>query len=366
MKKNSLIACGRCRAFGVIFDLEGTKKKLSDLSDRMGRDPQFWQQSQEASKTLREQKALENTLKRASELKALKEDLEAAAELISEDPAFLQEAVDMLALFEQQLSSLELEILLSAPLDDHDAYLTIQAGAGGTESCDWASMLWRMYERFCQKMAWQMEMMAVSAGDAAGVRSVECKVSGERAYGHLKAENGVHRLIRISPFDSGARRHTSFASVQVSAAVDEAIEVQIHTKDLRIDTYRSSGAGGQHVNKTDSAVRITHEPTGIVVQSQSQRSQHQNREQCMQMLRSKLYQWQQRKQEEEREQSSAEKSAISFGSQIRTYTLHPFKLVKDHRTSYETSAASAVLDGDLSDFIKSFIAYEKNQHKSEC
>lgn len=323
----------------------------------MAREHGFWDDPDVAGAALKKQKIVERQLTKARELMASREDLEAAMELISEDLSFLAESVELLLSFEVALEAWELETLLSGELDSSDALLTIQAGAGGTESCDWALMLWRMYERFSERMGWTTEVVSVSPGDSAGCRSVECKISGEWVYGYLRSEHGVHRLIRISPFDSGARRHTSFASVQVSAIVDDSIEIAIQTKDLRVDTYRASGAGGQHVNKTDSAVRITHEPTGIVVQSQSQRSQHQNREQCMQLLRAKLYAHEQRKRDEEQQSRSGEKVDISFGSQIRTYTLHPFKLVKDHRSLYETSSAQQVLDGEnLLGFIKSALA----------
>ena len=357
--------CSIWMVYGVVFDLARDTKKLEDLRERMGRDPDFWNLPKEASELLKQQKSLEATLERAATLQAQRADLEAALELVAEDVSFLEECVATLEAFESSLETLELHLLLSEPLDEYGALMSIQAGAGGTESCDWAAMLWRMYERFCQKMGWQMEMLSLSGGESAGIRSVECKVTGERAYGYLKAESGVHRLIRISPFDSSARRHTSFASVHVSALVDDSIEVDIASKDLRVDTYRASGAGGQHVNKTDSAVRITHIPTGIVVQSQSQRSQHQNREQCMEMLRSRLYAFELSKQKEERELLAGEKSDISFGSQIRTYTLHPFKLVKDHRSSYETSSPSQVLDGDLMAFIKSYITHKNKSESSK-
>lgn len=341
--------------YGVIFDISSQEKKLADLEDQLANDPDFWQKSTSSGDFLKNMKSLEKFTQATRSLQTLRQDLLAALELAREDLAFLAEATTMLQKLEELTGQLEIQHFLSHSLDHHDALLTIQAGAGGVESCDWASMLWRMYDRFSQKNQWSCTVIAEHPGDTAGVKSVECEISGEMAYGYLKGESGVHRLIRISPFDSGARRHTSFASVHVTALVDDSINIEILPKDLRIDTYRASGAGGQHVNKTDSAVRMTHLPSGIVVQSQSQRSQHQNKEKCMKLLKAKLYEWEEQKKNEQLSKGVQEKSDISFGSQIRTYTLHPFKLVKDHRSSYESSAPEDVLNGNLSDIIRAYL-----------
>lgn len=250
---------------------------------------------------------------------------------------------------------MEVESLLGDELDPNAAVLTINAGAGGTESCDWASMLMRMYTRFAERKGWKTTLIDVQDGDEAGIKSATIEFDGHLAFGHLKAESGVHRLVRISPFDSNARRHTSFASIFVTAVIDDNIEIDINPADLRIDTYRASGAGGQHVNRTDSAVRITHEPTGIVVQSQTQRSQHQNKDTCMKLLKSKLYELEIQKRNEQKASVEEQKNDIAFGSQIRSYVLHPYKMVKDHRTSSESHSPDAVLDGELDQFIKEFL-----------
>ena len=321
----------------------------------MSHDPQFWQHSTGSAAFLKELKTLETFVHTAETLATLDEDLQVALELAREDQSFVPEAESMLARYNTLINQVEMEHLLAGELDHHDALITIQAGAGGTESCDWAAMLWRMYERFIAKQNWHSHIVAENTGDVAGLKSIECEITGAMVYGHLRCESGVHRLIRISPFDTGARRHTSFASVHVTALISEDVEVEIVPKDLRIDTYRASGAGGQHVNKTDSAVRITHEPTGIVVQSQAQRSQHQNKEKCMQLLKAKLYEWQQAERDKAKNAEAAPKSNISFGSQIRTYTLHPFKLVKDHRSGFESSSPGAILDGDLNGIIRSHL-----------
>lgn len=259
----------------------------------------------------------------------------------------------------KSLDMLEVESLLGEELDTNNTVLTINAGAGGTESCDWAAMLMRMYLRFGERKGWTSNLIDIQDGDEAGIKSATIEFEGHLAFGHLKAESGVHRLVRISPFDSNARRHTSFASVFVTAVIDDDIEIEVNPADLRIDTYRASGAGGQHVNRTDSAVRITHAPSGIVVQSQNQRSQHQNKDTCMKLLKSKLYELELSKREEKKSAVEDQKSDIAFGSQIRSYVLHPYKMVKDHRTLTESHSPDQVLDGDLDTFIKQFLV--KNQ-----
>ena len=244
------------------------------------------------------------------------------------------------------------------------AILTINAGAGGTESCDWASILFRMYLRYAERKGWQADVHDLLPGEEAGIKNATIEITGEFAYGLLKAENGVHRLVRISPFDSNARRHTSFASVFVTPVVDDTIEIEINPADLKVDTYRASGAGGQHVNKTDSAVRITHMPTGLVAASQTQRSQIQNRENAMKLLRSALYERELEKRRAAAQALENTKTDISFGHQIRSYVLHPYKLIKDHRTDYESHSPDDVLDGGLDEFINEFLAHAKETAKS--
>jgi peptide chain release factor 2 len=253
---------------------------------------------------------------------------------------------------EKELARLELEVLLSGDADGNSCYLSVNAGAGGTEAQDWTEMILRMYTRYAERRGYRCSLMEESAGEEAGLKSATILIEGDYAYGWLKGESGVHRLVRISPFDSGARRHTSFGSVWVSPVVDDTIEVEILDKDLKVDTYRASGAGGQHVNKTDSAIRITHMPTGIVVQCQNDRSQHRNRDQAMQMLKARLYERELKKREDAANAVEAGKTDIGFGHQIRSYVLHPYQMIKDVRTSVETSDTQGVLDGDINKFLE--------------
>ena len=304
---------------------------------------------------LKEKKNLESWISRSKRLQNCLDDVETALELIPEGEEFRKEAEDLLTLLQVELESLETQSLLGGDMDQCSALLTINAGAGGTESCDWASMLLRMYLRFSEKNNWEVSIHDVQDGDEAGVKSATVELSGDFPFGLLKAESGVHRLVRISPFDSNARRHTSFASVYVSPVIEDDIEIEINPSDLRIDTYRASGAGGQHVNRTDSAVRITHLPSGVVVQCQSQRSQHQNKDTAMKLLRSKLYEKELEERRKKQQDVENTKSEIGFGSQIRSYVLHPYKMVKDHRTNLEHHAPLEVLDGNLSAFIKSYL-----------
>ena len=306
---------------------------------------------------MKEKKNLEASIKEAQDIRSISDDIIAGLEMAEEEEEVFQETLELLEKFEKRLKQLEVTSLLNDPLDGSDALLTINAGAGGTESCDWASMLLRMYTRFAENQDWEISLHDMQEGDEAGVKSVTLEVSGDKAYGLLKGESGVHRLVRISPFDSNARRHTSFASVYISAVVDDNIEITINPAELRVDTYRASGAGGQHVNRTDSAVRLTHMPTGIVVQCQSQRSQHQNKDTAMKMLRSKLYEQEMAKRKAEQQNLESQKSEIGFGSQIRSYVLHPYKMVKDHRTNIEKHSPDDVLDGDLSEFINAYLSH---------
>jgi peptide chain release factor 2 len=303
---------------------------------------------------LREQRQAERELALFERLQQAVEDTEVLLELASEegDEATLREAAERLLQAEHELEDAELQRLLGGEHDAAHAIVSINAGAGGTDAADWAEMLLRMYLRWAERRGFGHEILDFQASEEAGVRSVTFTVAGEHAYGHLKAEEGVHRLVRISPFDSQHRRHTAFASVSVFPELDDSIDIEIEDKDLRVDTYRAGGAGGQHVNKTDSAVRITHLPSGIVVQCQSERSQHKNRSQALKVLRARLYERARREQEEKLASLRGEQKEIGFGSQIRSYTLHPAQRVKDHRTGLEIGNAAGVLDGDLDRFIR--------------
>ena len=286
-------------------------------------------------------------------------DLHAAVELIEEDAELgeelLAESISQLREVEKTLDSIELESLLGDEADERNAIISINPGAGGTESQDWAQMLLRMYLRWVERRGFTAEVLDHQYGEEAGIKGVTVAVNGPYAYGYLKAENGVHRLVRISPYDASSRRHTSFASVFTYPEVEDDIEVDIEEKDLRIDTYRSSGAGGQHVNVTDSAVRITHLPTGVVASCQNERSQHKNKATAMRILRARLYELMKREQQEKKDKIEGQKKEISWGSQIRSYVLQPYRMVKDHRTGYETGNVDAVLDGDLDDFIQAYL-----------
>jgi peptide chain release factor 2 len=328
---------------------------LRDLEDTINANPKFWDDPKASAPILKEKKLLELSLGRANRLMARQSDVDAAIELASEGDDFCEEAENVLMALNKELTELEIQCLLSGELDANHAVVTINAGAGGTESCDWASMIMRMYLRFAERKGWETEIHDIQDGDEAGIKSITFEARGEYAFGLLKAESGVHRLVRISPFDSNAKRHTSFCSVYVTPIIDDDIVIDINPADIRVDTYRASGSGGQHINRTDSAVRMTHGPSGIVVQSQSQRSQHQNRDTCMKMLRSKLYELELENRRKKQEAVEQGKSDIAFGSQIRSYVLHPYKLVKDHRTKHEDHAPDAVLDGKIDDFINAYL-----------
>jgi peptide chain release factor 2 len=282
-------------------------------------------------------------------------ELAVSEEKAPDRDAALGEARQQVDAVERLCDDLEIRALLGGRLDSHNALIGLHAGAGGTESCDWADMLLRMYARYCERHGFQVNVLDLQPGEEAGVKSAFVQVTGPFAYGYLKGERGVHRLVRISPFDSNKRRHTSFAACDVVAELDEDIEVEINEKDLRVDTYRSGGAGGQHVNKTDSAVRIVHLPTGIVVACQAERSQHSNRDKAMRMLRARIYEMEQDKQRKEMEQFYGEKGEIAWGRQIRSYVLQPYTMVKDHRTGVEVGHAAGVLDGALDPFIDAYL-----------
>lgn len=316
---------------------------------------------------MRERTRLDNQIKAVKEIQQSLQDNVLLIEMGEEegDEATVKAAEAALDKLKLTTDRKQLESLLSGEVDDNDAYLQVNAGAGGTEAQDWADMILRMYLRWADQRGYKVSLIEKSNGEEAGIKSVTVKIEGNQAYGWLKTENGVHRLVRISPFDSNSRRHTSFASVAVSPVIDDTIEVEINEKDLRIDTYRSSGAGGQHVNTTDSAVRITHEPTGIVAACQNERSQHQNRDQAMALLKAKIYEMELRKREEAQAEAHGEKTDIGWGHQIRSYVLHPYQMVKDARTSVETTNAQGVLDGDIDPFLEAALAHKLNEAGEE-
>ena len=321
--------------------------------------PDFWSDQEAAQKLLQERSRLEKQVDRQEHFESQIADAEVLFEFAEEDESSIRELVPLLERLEHDLGQAETEMLLAGDNDRRNAICTIHPGAGGTESQDWAEMLLRMYLKWSEQRGFKAEVLEYQPGEEAGLKSVTFRVEGEYAYGLLAAEAGVHRLVRISPFDQAARRHTSFASLFVYPEIDEDIEVEINDKDLRVDTYRATGAGGQHINTTDSAVRITHLPTGIVVSCQNQRSQHQNRAVAMQVLRSRLYELELERRQAETAELEANKADISFGSQIRSYVLAPYQLVKDTRTKLERGNVEAVLGGDIDDFIKAFLLARK-------
>jgi peptide chain release factor 2 len=352
-------------AYGGFFDVATKKRRLEDLEIQIEATPDFWNRPEAAAPVLKEKKLLEISLATAERLRRSIDDLDAAIELAGDgDEDYRAEAESLLTGLKKELATVESQSLLSGETDTNSAIVSINAGAGGTESCDWAQMLLRMYLRYAERKGWKTELYDILAGDTAGIRNATFEVQGDFAYGLLKCENGVHRLVRISPYDSNARRHTSFASVFVTPVVDDSIVIDINPADLRVDTFRSSGAGGQHVNKTDSAIRITHIPTGVVVACQTQRSQHQNRDQAMKLLRSALYERELAERRKVQDAIEASKTDISFGHQIRSYVLHPYQLVKDHRTDLESHTPSEVLDGDLDAFINRFLEDAFKQGKT--
>lgn len=302
-----------------------------------------------------------NIVSRYEKLATEVEDEEVLIDFVeSGETSFENELIEKHKTLKYDIEEFEVNLLLDGEYDMNNAIVTIHSGAGGTEACDWADMLYRMYLRWCNLKNYKVSELDFMEGDSVGVKSVTFLVEGINAYGYLKSEKGVHRLVRISPFDAAARRHTSFAAVDVMPEIDDTVEINIDMKDVQVDTYRASGAGGQHINKTDSAVRMTHKPTGIVVQCQTQRSQMQNREQALRLLRAKLFELELEKQAEIKEQIGGTYQAIEWGSQIRSYVFHPYNLVKDHRTNVETGNVQAVMDGNLDQFIEGFLKKEAN------
>lgn len=334
--------------------IDDRKAELADLEKSMSA-PDFWDDKESAQNTVAKLSACRNVVEPFTKLQSEIDDLPAMAELAADDPDFLEEAGSEIANLQKRLDKLEVMSFLSGRFDRSNFYCSIHAGAGGTESCDWANMLLRMYRRYFERRNWKDEIVDLQPGEEAGIKSVTLHVTGEYGYGYFKAERGVHRLVRISPFDSNARRHTSFSSVEVFPEIDDDIDIDVDESQLRIDTYRSSGAGGQHVNTTDSAVRITHIPTGIVVCCQAERSQHKNRATAMKMLKARLYETEMEKRRQQAAAARGEQSENGWGSQIRSYVLQPYQMVKDLRTNVETSDTAGVLDGDLDTFIEAFL-----------
>lgn len=346
---------------GGFFDAPGKQRRLEKLEQQIS-EPDFWSDQERAPKALRERSRIEKSLQHHAAFESAVSDAEVLFEFAPADADSAKELQQLIARLEKEVGEAQTESLLSGETDANNAICSIQAGAGGTDAQDFAQMLLRMYLRWAERKGFKVEILDEQVGGEAGIKSATFRVEGDYAYGLLSAEAGVHRLVRISPFNSGGSRETSFASLFVSPEIDENIEVDIQDKDLRIDTYRSSGAGGQHVNVTDSAVRITHLPTGIVVTCQNQRSQIQNRAVAMQVLRSKLYELELEKRLADTAELEATKQDISFGSQIRNYVLHPYRLVKDTRTKFEVTDVDAVLGGEIDDFIKEFLLFKKGGH----
>ena len=352
---------GRLAEMEKALDVTNKKEKIAELEYKMG-EPTFWDDAELAQKINQELNDVKISVDKYEALLAKFDDVQVMWEIGMEEKDESMEAdvkADMEAV-DRALEELQLEVMLSGPYDGNNAILTLHAGAGGTEAQDWTSMLLRMYGRYAERHGFTVETADLLPGDEAGVKYATLMIKGHNAYGFLKSEKGVHRLVRISPFDSAARRHTSFCACDIMPEIDDAVEVDINMDEVRVDTYRASGAGGQHINKTSSAVRMTHEPTGVVVQCQNQRSQLQNREQCLRMLRAKLFELEQEKKEKELAALEGDQQKIEWGSQIRSYVFHPYNMVKDHRTNAETGNTQAVMDGDIDMFIEAFLHAKAN------
>ena len=351
------------------LDLENKERRITEL-DKSMEEPGFWDDPERSTKTVREAKNLKDTVDGYKHLEQQYEDIQVMIEMGYEenDPAMIPEIQEMLDEFVKELEELRTKTLLSGEYDGCNAILKLNAGAGGTEAMDWCSMLYRMYQRWADKKGFTTEVLDFLDGDEAGLKSITLQVNGENAYGYLKSEKGVHRLVRISPFNAAGKRQTSFVSCDVMPDIEEDLDVEINPDDLRIDTYRSSGAGGQHINKTSSAIRITHLPTGIVVQCQNERSQFQNKDKAMQMLKAKLYLLKQQENAEKLSDIRGDVKDINFGNQIRSYVMQPYTLVKDHRTNAENGNVNAVMDGDIVLFISAYLKWIslKNQKTEEA
>lgn len=334
------------------------EKRIEELEREM-EAPGFWDDAERSQKMMKELKYMKDDLEIYQKLVTAKEDMETLIEMGYEenDPSLVPEIQEMLDDFQRSFDNIRVKTLLSEEYDPNNAIVKLNAGAGGTEACDWCSMLYRMYTRWADKKGFAVEVLDFLDGDEAGIKSVTFQVNGENAYGYLKSEKGVHRLVRISPFNAAGKRQTSFVSCDVMPEIDTDIDIEINDDDIRIDTYRSSGAGGQHINKTSSAIRITHYPTGIVVQCQNERSQHMNKDKAMQMLKAKLYLLKQQETEEKLSGIRGEVTEIGWGNQIRSYVMQPYTMVKDHRTNEETGNVNAVMDGELDGFINSYLKW---------
>ena len=347
--------------WGIHFDIARKEEKIAELEYKMG-EPTFWDNPDAAQKITQELNDVKSSVDDYKKLMTKFDDAQTLYEMGIEegDQSLESDVASEIEEIKSGLESLQLTILLSEPYDANNAILTLHAGAGGTEAQDWTQMLLRMYVRWAERHGFQVETADILPGDEAGVKSVSLFIKGHNAYGFLKSEKGIHRLVRISPFDSNARRHTSFSACDIMPEIDDAVEVDINMADVRVDTYRASGAGGQHINKTSSAVRMTHIPTGIVVQCQNERSQLQNREQCLKMLRAKLFEIEMEKKEAELAKLEGDQQKIEWGSQIRSYVFQPYTMVKDHRTNEETGNVQAVMDGSIDNFIRAFLSFKAN------
>ncbi|MFH1753016.1 MAG: peptide chain release factor 2 [Candidatus Omnitrophota bacterium] len=349
----------RLEELGGIFDSDTKERNVKEIESEMSR-PDFWNNQNKANETIRELKVLKAILDPWRDVSTVFKDTKELLEIVEEsDSESIQHIQDELSTLESKIDSLEFKSLLGRPEDKNNAIVSINSGAGGTESCDWASMLFRMYSKWAASNKFDIEQIDFLVGEEDGIKNVTVIIKGPYAYGYLKSESGVHRLVRISPFDANSRRHTSFASVSVIAEISDDIKIDIKDTDLRIDTYRSSGAGGQHVNVTDSAVRITHAPSGIVVQCQNERSQYKNKATAMKVLKARLYEAEREKKAKELEKQYAEKQKIEWGSQIRSYVMHPYSMVKDHRTDFQTSNVQAVMDGALDGFMEAYLKWRR-------
>ncbi|WP_416992316.1 peptide chain release factor 2 [[Clostridium] symbiosum] len=343
---------------GIHFDLDNKVKRIDEL-DKSMEEPGFWDDPERSTKTVREAKNLKDTVETYRHLEQQYEDIQIMIEMGYEenDPSMLPEIQEMLDEFINSLEDIRTKTLLSGEYDNCNAILKLNAGAGGTEAMDWCSMLYRMYQRWADKKGYTTEVLDFLDGDEAGIKSITVQINGENAFGYLKSEKGVHRLVRISPFNAAGKRQTSFVSCDVMPDIEEDLDIEVNQDDLRIDTYRSSGAGGQHINKTSSAIRITHIPTGIVVQCQNERSQFQNKDKAMQMLKAKLYLLKQQENAEKLSDIRGDVKDINFGNQIRSYVMQPYTLVKDHRTNAENGNVNAVMDGDIDLFISAYLKW---------
>jgi peptide chain release factor 2 len=347
-----------------VFRPDEKEKDLSEL-ERVMSEPDFWSDPKKAQEITKKAQKIRKMLEEAKEIEELFEDLDVAVELSDEDSGMADHVYEILQEVEAKVREFELQMLLSGRYDSSSAYLSVHPGAGGTESHDWAQMLLRMYMRWAERHGFDVEVVDFQPGEEAGVKSATILIKGEYAYGYLKYERGVHRLVRISPFDASHRRHTSFASVNVIPEIEDDVDIEIKPEEIRIDTFRASGHGGQYVNKTESAVRITHIPTGIVVSIQTERSQHKNKEIAMKILKARLLQLEMEKRRREIEDIQGELKDIAWGSQIRSYVFHPYKMVKDHRTGVETGDVDAVMDGDIDMFIEAELVYFAGKEDEE-